>query len=618
MRILLLTQWFDPEPTFKGLAFARELTRLGHQVQVLTGFPNYPGGKVYRGYRVRLLQRERIDGIDIIRVPLYPSHSRSPAGRIANYLSFALSASVVGAFTARRPNVIYAYHPPATVGLPALLLRALFGAPLVYDVQDLWPDTVAATGMLASGRAMRLLSRGCAVIYAHSDHITVLSDGFKTALVARGVPEDKVTVIHNWCDEAQIVDRAEMPGPSTLGEWTGRFLVIFAGTMGAAQALDSVLAAAGLVASTRPDVQFLFIGGGTEVARLTSKVVDLGLTNVSFLPRVPFSAISPVLNRADALLVHLKDDPLFRITIPSKTQAYMATGRPILMAVGGDAAALVRQAGCGITCGPENPVELADAVERLAAMSTEQRQVLGDNGRRFYRSSSSLRVGAQQFESLFRRLHSDAPHGRVWPALQAPYSLVVKRVLDVVAAIVGLIVLSPIIAATGLLVRARLGSPVLFRQTRPGRWGRAFTILKFRTMRVRVPGEDDAARLTPFGRRLRALSLDELPELFNVLQGSMSLVGPRPLLTQYVHLYSPEQARRHDVRPGITGLAQVNGRNAITWERKFELDVQYVDRCSFALDARILARTVWQVLARTGISEPGHATASEFTGTQGR
>src|SRR4051812_6188175 len=138
MRILFVTQWFDPEPTFKGLAFARELTRLGHQVQVLTGFPNYPGGKVYAGYRVRLLQRERIEGIDIVRVPLYPSHSRSSVGRIANYLSFAAAAAFIGPAVVSRPDVIYAYHPPATVGLPALVLRQIFRARLVYDIQDMW------------------------------------------------------------------------------------------------------------------------------------------------------------------------------------------------------------------------------------------------------------------------------------------------------------------------------------------------------------------------------------------------------------------------------------------------------------------------------------------------
>lgn len=410
MRILFVTQWFDPEPTFKGLAFARELTRLGHQVQVLTGFPNYPGGKIYSGYRIRLLQRERIDGVDIIRVPLYPSHSRSSLGRIANYCSFAIAAAFIGAAVVRRPDVIYAYHPPATVGLPALVLRALFGARLVYDIQDLWPDTVAATGMMSSGWVMRLLSNLCGFIYAHADHLTVLSPGFKRALVDRGVPPEKITVIYNWCDEAQIgiVEGASVTG--RLDEWADKFLVIFAGTMGAAQSLDAVLAAAQLTAPRRPDVHFLFIGGGTEVGRLTRKAADLRLQNVSFVPRVPFSEIGPVLGRADALLVHLKDDPLFRITIPSKTQAYMAAGRPLLMAVGGDAETLVEQANCGITCEPENPARLAEAVERLAAMSDEDRRVLGENGRRFYHASSSLKVGTRHFESLFRTLHAGTSH----------------------------------------------------------------------------------------------------------------------------------------------------------------------------------------------------------------
>jgi sugar transferase EpsL len=194
------------------------------------------------------------------------------------------------------------------------------------------------------------------------------------------------------------------------------------------------------------------------------------------------------------------------------------------------------------------------------------------------------------------------------------YQNLLKRALDLVTALVALIVLAPIMLATAGLVRVTLGSPVLFRQLRPGRRGRPFNILKFRTMRVGRGDNDDASRLTRVGRLLRSLSVDELPELFNVIDGSMSLVGPRPLLMQYLDRYTPEQARRHEVRPGITGLAQVRGRNAISWERKFELDVEYVNRCSFALDATILALTVWQVIARHGINQPGHATAQEFIG----
>ena len=181
-----------------------------------------------------------------------------------------------------------------------------------------------------------------------------------------------------------------------------------------------------------------------------------------------------------------------------------------------------------------------------------------------------------------------------------------------------MIVLSSVLIALAAAIRWKLGSPVLFRQQRPGLSGRPFWLLKFRTMTdardaggVLLP---DAQRLTAFGRFLRGSSLDELPELINVLKGEMSLVGPRPLLMQYLDRYTPEQARRHEVRPGITGWAQVNGRNAITWEEKFKLDVWYVDNWSLWLDIKIIAMTIWKILKREGISQPGQATMEEFKG----
>ena len=194
-----------------------------------------------------------------------------------------------------------------------------------------------------------------------------------------------------------------------------------------------------------------------------------------------------------------------------------------------------------------------------------------------------------------------------------------KRLIDIVAAMLGLILLSPVIVATALVVRRRLGSPVLFRQRRPGLHGQPFTLVKFRTMRDDRDADgrllDDAQRLTQTGRRLRSTSLDELPELWNVVRGEMSLVGPRPLLTSYLDRYSPEQARRHAARPGITGWSQVNGRNAAPWEDRLAMDVWYVDHWSLYLDLRILARTVRSVLRREGISAEGHATVAEFVGT---
>ena len=194
-----------------------------------------------------------------------------------------------------------------------------------------------------------------------------------------------------------------------------------------------------------------------------------------------------------------------------------------------------------------------------------------------------------------------------------------KRLLDVVGATVGLMLLAPVMVATALAVALRLGRPVLFRQERPGLGGDPFTIWKFKTLEERTDAAGrplpDAERLGRFGRFLRSTSLDEFPQLWNVLRGEMSLVGPRPLLTAYLERYTPEQARRHEVRPGITGLAQVSGRNALSWEEKLALDVWYVDHRSLRLDLEILIRTVRSVLAREGIRQPGRATAEEFRGT---
>ena len=196
----------------------------------------------------------------------------------------------------------------------------------------------------------------------------------------------------------------------------------------------------------------------------------------------------------------------------------------------------------------------------------------------------------------------------------------IKRLFDLVAAVLGLVVLSPILLVIAILVVLFHGWPVFFRQQRPGYKGRLFYIYKFRTMtnaRNQVGNLlPDSDRLTPLGRFLRVSSLDELPEFFNILRGEMSFVGPRPLLVQYLARYSPEQARRHDVLPGLTGLAQVNGRNALRWEEKFSLDVWYVDHWSFWLDIKIILLTFWKIFKREGISQPGHATMEEFMGNE--
>jgi colanic acid biosynthesis glycosyl transferase WcaI len=396
VRILMLTQWFDPEPAFKGLQFARKLRDSGHGVEVLTGFPNYPGGKLYPTYWIQPWLKESMDGVPVVRVPLYPSHDRSMLRRALNYLSFAAAAALLGPWLVRRPDVIYAYHPPGTVAIPALALGLWFSAPIVYDVQDLWPDTITASGMIRPGFWMRLLDRFCRCAYGCMDAVTVLSPGFKRTLMERGVPADKLDVIYNWAPEIQST--AVVPKHQA----SDRFTVAFAGTMGLAQGLDAVIDAAALCSTTVPRARFLFMGSGVDATRLRRRAGKMRLSNVEFLGWQPPEMTKAILAEADALLVHLKDEPLFSITIPSKTQAYLAVGRPIIMAVRGDAADLVVAAAAGVLAEPGNPQSIADAVRELVELAPEERERIGRRAREFYGRNLCMDVGVSKFNNIFQ------------------------------------------------------------------------------------------------------------------------------------------------------------------------------------------------------------------------
>ena len=401
VRVLLLTQWFDPEPTFKGLVFARALVKQGFEVEVVTGFPNYPGGKIYPGFKLKLFQREFIDGVKITRLPLYPSHGQSGIGRVFNYVSFAAASLFYGVFFAKRPDVIYAYHPPLTVGIAASIIRFFRRVPVLYDIQDMWPDTLKATGMFSNDKLLGVVSKVCDWVYRHVDKLVVLSPGFKKVLIERGVPEDKIEVIYNWCAEEQITASAETPISFSDN---ARFRILFAGNMGKAQALDAVLDAAYTLQSRSRPVEFIFLGGGIEVDALKRIAIEKSLTNVTFLPAVPMAEVGGYLKAADALLVHLKKDPLFKITIPSKTQAYMAVGRPLLMAVDGDAAELVKQSGCGVVVESENVDSLVSGVELLLNSSAEELALMSQQGHDFYRKHLSLDQGVLKFSKAFNFL----------------------------------------------------------------------------------------------------------------------------------------------------------------------------------------------------------------------
>ena len=399
----MLTQWFQPEPMFKGLPFAKELARRGHEVEVLTGFPNYPGGKVYDGYRVKLWQQEEMDGIRVNRVALYPSHDNSSIRRIINYLSFTFSSLIFCLWLVRKPDIIYVYNL-VTLSWTARLLRWVYRCKVVYDVQDLWPESVSSSGMLNDGFVARVLSRWSNKAYGKADQLVVLSPGFKNNLRSRGIPAEKINVIYNWCPEFAVTPKLNNKEFALKLGLDNPFNIIFAGTMGVMQGLDTVLDAALLCKQKVPGACFVFVGGGIEKKRLQKRTEELNLQNVVFVERQPMEQMGKIFSCADVLLVHLVKNKLFEITVPSKTQAYMAAGRPIIMAVQGDAADLVKRAEAGLCCSSDDPSAIADCVEKLYKMSKHERKIMGENGRKFYEEQLSFNCGVDKFESVFQSL----------------------------------------------------------------------------------------------------------------------------------------------------------------------------------------------------------------------
>ncbi len=400
MRIVYLTQWFEPEShVIKGLKFARALQAAGHTVTVVTGFPNYPSGRLYPGYRLKPIQRERIDGVDVVRLPLYPSHDASSFRRSLNYLSFFLSALIYLLVRRERFDLAYVYHPPITVGLAAALAGMVRRLPLVLDVQDLWPDSLAATGMAGGRRLAWWVGRLCALVYWRSSAIVAQSEGIHAALIARGVPSEKLITIRNWADSEP---GQAGPAPALVPQ---RFVVVYGGNLGLAQGLGTVIEAAARLRDHRPDVLIRLYGDGVEASALKAQAVALDLRNLEFHPRIGKDEINAVFARADALLVHLADHPLFDITLPSKVQAYLAMGRPIAAGLSGEAARLLVESEAALVAPPGDPARLANAIAALADTPAEDLRRMGLKGQAYYQRNLAFQQAMDRTLRLLEGTH---------------------------------------------------------------------------------------------------------------------------------------------------------------------------------------------------------------------
>ncbi len=405
MRILLLSQFFWPEsrtaPTNLA-ATAADLNALGHEVLVVTGFPNHPLGRIYDGYVQKIWQQDEYAGVPIIRLPLYPDHSQSAIKRLLNYGTFALTASTIGLFKSLtfRPDVIFTYFAPLTMGITATIYRYFHRAPTVYWITDMWPENLRAVGALKGEKSYKFAKRLELWAYERTTHLCVDSPGYKTNLIDKGVPEEKITVIPEWADEALFFPSQP---DSTLAETyglEGKFNILYGGNIGTAQALHAVIEA-GCLISDLPDIQIVFVGDGNALPELKEFVQEYNLSNIRFIPRQPMEDIHRFFALADVLLVHLRRIPMFTQQLPSKIIAYLACGKPILCAVEGAAGDIVLEANAGVVCQSENVEAIAQQMRHMYNMAqTGGLQQLGINARLAHQAKFTRKVSVSAIEQV--------------------------------------------------------------------------------------------------------------------------------------------------------------------------------------------------------------------------
>jgi colanic acid biosynthesis glycosyl transferase WcaI len=393
----MVSQWYDPETGSAGVpaSIARALVARGHDVHVITGFPNYPHGHLYAGHKMRWRATELRDGVTVTRVALYPSHERNALRRVLSYVTFAVSATLFGLSRLRPMDAVLVYSTPATVALPAMFAKGLWQVPYLILVQDLWPDTITASGLLprrVESVAERMLHPFCDLTYRLAGAIAVTAPGMVGPIRSRGATLIVPSVVPNWADESVFSPRSHAKSARVEVANAVRFTAMYAGSLGDVQGLDVIIEAAELL---RDDaIDFAFVGSGIAEQRLRASVARRGLTNVRFLGQRPVEQMPELLTSSDVQLVTLKDAALFRLTLPSKVQAALAMGRPVVAAVSGDAAAVLRESGAAKVVEPGDAAGLARALRDVRALTSSAREAMGARGRAFYELRFAERVGA--------------------------------------------------------------------------------------------------------------------------------------------------------------------------------------------------------------------------------
>jgi lipopolysaccharide/colanic/teichoic acid biosynthesis glycosyltransferase/glycosyltransferase involved in cell wall biosynthesis len=618
LSILFLTQYYPPEvaaaPT-RAAHFARALVRAGHRVTVITGLPNHPSGVIQPGFRPG--DTETKDGITVRRTWLHSTPRKTARNRLLNHLSFAVSSGGA-ALRCGKPDLVIVTVPPLFVGITAALVARRLRVPLIVDVRDDWPRAAVALGEMRQGLVASVLDAQASWIYMQAARVIGVTPGMLRSFSARGIDGGRQVLVTNGADTETFRPGA-VTEPSPFERHPGECVVLYAGTHGLIHGMEAIVDAAEILQANAaapagaiapggpggPRVRFLLVGDGVAKAGLAQAAAARGVTNIEFHPSQPPELLARIVTGCDLCVATTRDHPFSGETIPVKIFDYLAAGKPVVGAVSGDAAAVLRESGGGVVVPQGDGAAMAAAIRELAA-DAGRRESMGAAGSAYVEAHYSRRALGEKLAATCAEVIRLA-RGREIAAVPSGFAAFVKRGFDLFASGLGLVFLSPVFLLVAFLVKAGSPGPAFFRQRRPGRGSREFIMLKFRTMRTGTPDlathlvGATASYVTPVGRFLRRTSLDELPQLINVWKGEMSLVGPRPALFNQYDLIALRQERGVDaLRPGVTGWAQVNGRDDIALEVKVRLDAEYLARVSPWFDLEILVRTFTEVFRGRG------------------
>ena len=407
MKILIISHYFWPEQ-FRINDLALELKERGHEVTVLTGVPNYPTGKMFEGYSWWSKRRDNMQGVPVFRVPLFLRRQSRGWQLSLNFLSFVASACLLAPWYFRRQefDVIFVYEPsPFTIGIPAALLRRLKGAPILFWVQDLWPESLSATGAVTSERILAVVGRVVRMIYRRCDRVLVQSRGFIEPAIRAGADRERIRYFPNWAEALYRPVDLPMDAPERKEVPADGFVVMFAGNLGAAQSLDTILDAAEILKG-RP-IHWVFLGDGRRRAWMQEQIESRLLAQVHLLGSRPMETMPAYFSLADAMLVTLRADPVMTTTIPGKVQSYLACGRPVIGALDGEGNRAIAESGAGFSVASGDAEGLAGAVLRMSEMGKAERQQMGEAALAYYRQNFDREPLVDQLEGWMQEMIGD-------------------------------------------------------------------------------------------------------------------------------------------------------------------------------------------------------------------